>query len=459
MRRDAHADAVAIEMGNLYAAWCARRGPRARFRLRLQMHAGRAAASSLPDLRSGARHHFIAATVDLLTTGVDVPCVRNIVFFRYVKSPIAFYQMVGRGTRMDPTTNKLMFTVYDYTNATRLFGEAFRSQAMRPRKSPAEAAADDGGSGPPPERVVLVEGFDVHVTDAGRYLLTEVDGKATPVTVEEYAQRLTARLVAEAPTLGAFRSCWVSPPCRKDLLGRMPDAGRSAWLVRSVLERTDCDLYDVLAELGYGLAPRTRVERAAAFAYKHGGWLATLPGRGRDIILALAAQFARGGAEALENPQVFQTPEVIQAGGLAALKELGKPAEVLAKPRKGCSRHEQASTASKWEARSTAARRMALDADRRSLRTPDGDMRPRADPTKPFTYIDISSVDNQAKRIVAPKTLLGAEAPSRARQVVQTNDVLVSTTRPNLNAVAWFLQTSTARFAAPGFPCCGATAK
>jgi len=53
-----------------------------------------------------------------------------------------------------------------------------------------------------------------------------------------------------------------------------------------------------------------------------------------------------------------------------------------------------------------------------------------------FTYIDISAVDNQIKAIVAPKVLPTAKAPSRARQRIQSGDVLVSTTRPNLNAVA-----------------------
>lgn len=53
-----------------------------------------------------------------------------------------------------------------------------------------------------------------------------------------------------------------------------------------------------------------------------------------------------------------------------------------------------------------------------------------------FTYIDISSVDNVSKRIVSPQVLRVPEAPSRARQIVETNDVLVATTRPNLNAVA-----------------------
>jgi hypothetical protein len=47
------------------------------------------------------------------------------------------------------------------------------------------------------------------------------------------------------------------------------------------------------------------------------------------LIEALAGQFARGGTEELENPAVFQTPEVVRAGGLEALKALGRPAEVL----------------------------------------------------------------------------------------------------------------------------------
>lgn len=38
---------------------------------------------------------------------------------------------------------------------------------------------------------------------------------------------------------------------------------------------------------------------------------------------------ARGGTDGIENPQVFQTPEVVHAGGLAALKALGKPADIL----------------------------------------------------------------------------------------------------------------------------------
>jgi len=324
--RDRHADDVATAINNLYAEWCAKKNVP-----RLEPYAFKCTAASggsdyLADLRGGARHHFVATTVDLLTTGVDVPCVRNIVFFKYVRSPIAFYQMIGRGTRIDPPTGKLMFRVYDYTNATRLFGEEFRTKYAAPREERAGPVPPS-----PPEKTVLVEGFDVHITDAGRYIVTETDGKAMPVTVEEYKEKLAAKLVEEAPNLDVFRERWTVPPDRRDLMGKMPDGGRSPLLIRELEDMGAYDLYDVLAELGYGMAPRTRLERAEAFSYKNADWLTSLPNGTAQTIKALAAQFARGGTEELENPRIFQTPEVVKSGGLSALKAFGKPVEILHK--------------------------------------------------------------------------------------------------------------------------------
>lgn len=325
--RDRHADDVATALNNLYAAWCAQEG-----RPRAEPYAFKCTAASggqeyLADLRGAARHHFVAATVDLLTTAVDVPCVRNIVFFKYVRSPIAFYQMVGRGTRIDPATGKLMFRVYDYTDATRLFGQEFKTRFAPARKDPPPSGP--GVVDPSPERTIEVEGFDVRVSDAGRYIVTMVDGRAMPVTVEEYKARVAERLVAEVPTIDRFRTCWITPTARRELLGRLPDAGRSALLVSALDQMTDYDLYDVLAELGYGQAPRTREHRAEAFAYKHAGWLAGLPAPGAATLSALARQFARAGTDGLESPEVFQTPEVARAGGVSALRALGKPADIL----------------------------------------------------------------------------------------------------------------------------------
>jgi type I restriction enzyme S subunit len=57
-------------------------------------------------------------------------------------------------------------------------------------------------------------------------------------------------------------------------------------------------------------------------------------------------------------------------------------------------------------------------------------------PTKEITYVDISSIDNVHKRVKRLSRLSGNEIPSRARQIIQEGDILVSTVRPNLNAVA-----------------------
>ncbi len=323
--RDSHADAVTAAMNNLYAEWCRANGRERRDPYAFKCTASVGGSNYIADLRGLQRSHFVAATVELLTTGVDVPSVRNIVFMKYVRSPISFYQMVGRGTRIDEPTGKLMFRVYDYTNATRLFGHAFITHAAPSREAP------EGGDGHQPERIVRVEGLEVHIRDDGRYIVTSVNGREALITVEEYRQRLAEKLLAEAGNLEAFRRLWIVPSSRRSLMEHLPNGESGARLLRDVIGLEDCDLYDVLADIAYGLAPRTRPQRAEAFSYKNKRWLHGLPEPAAATLEALAAQFSAGGTEALENPHVFEAQAVRRAGGLAALQRLGKPESVLRK--------------------------------------------------------------------------------------------------------------------------------
>ncbi len=59
------------------------------------------------------RFPSIAVTVDLLTTGIDVPEIVNLVFLRCVRSRILFEQMLGRATRLCPAIHKTKFDIYD----------------------------------------------------------------------------------------------------------------------------------------------------------------------------------------------------------------------------------------------------------------------------------------------------------------------------------------------------------
>jgi len=57
---------------------------------------------------------YVVTSIDILSTGVDIPCVRYIAFASLTKSVGKYIQMVGRGTRLDPKTGKFSFFVLDF---------------------------------------------------------------------------------------------------------------------------------------------------------------------------------------------------------------------------------------------------------------------------------------------------------------------------------------------------------
>ena len=70
----------------------------------------------------------IAVSVDMLDTGIDVPDVLNLVFFKRVRSRIKFMQMIGRGTRLSPGIfgageDKKCFYIFDWGGNFKYFGE------------------------------------------------------------------------------------------------------------------------------------------------------------------------------------------------------------------------------------------------------------------------------------------------------------------------------------------------
>lgn len=72
---------------------------------------------------------IIAVTVDLLTTGIDVPEICNIVFLRRVKSRILYEQMLGRATRLCDDIEKRHFNIFD---AVRLYEGLEKVTNMKP---------------------------------------------------------------------------------------------------------------------------------------------------------------------------------------------------------------------------------------------------------------------------------------------------------------------------------------
>ena len=105
--------------------------------------------------------------------------------------------------------------------------------------------------------------------------------------------------------------------------------------------------------------------------------------------------------------------------------------------------NEQLKTAGRWDI-DYHLPPLGIESFPRDMLTPTKEVadivRVTTDPTKTpnvaFLYVDIASIDVETGTIITPQELTGEEAPSRARQIIQAYDVIVSTCRPTRGAIA-----------------------
>lgn len=86
------------------------------------------AQSLIDDFSSNSKAPHIAISVDMLDTGIDIPEVVNLVFFKLVRSKTKFWQMLGRGTRLcpdlfGPGQHKAFFYLFDYCRNLEYFSQ------------------------------------------------------------------------------------------------------------------------------------------------------------------------------------------------------------------------------------------------------------------------------------------------------------------------------------------------
>lgn len=333
--RDLHADRVAMQMNNLYATWCRENG-----RPRKDDYAFKCTASGGADrieiMRGSGERTFIACTVDLLEAGVDIERLNAVVFFRYLQSAIKFYQMVGRGTRIHEETRKYKFWLYDYTGVTDLFGAEFITSPPRPGGS--GTGSDDGGDGDGGETGGDDDGprvgemrapYRVIVNAQGRFILANRGGKATPIPLDEYRREVVARVLSEAHDLDDFRALWIEAKKRRRLIDHLLGDRLSPDAIRHADRMDDFDLFDFFGKHGYHARALRRSERGAGYVNAQAAWFASMADRTATVLRSLGTQFAMGGTDALESESLFDVPEIARAGGIEALRALGKPLDVM----------------------------------------------------------------------------------------------------------------------------------
>lgn len=282
-------------------------------------------------MRGSGQQAFIACTVDLLEAGVDIERLNAVVFFRYLQSPIKFYQKVGRGTRIHEETQKYKFWLYDYTDVTQLFGTDFITKPPRPGGGGTGDAGDTGGGGEGGDGPAVGEmaGQYLVINAQGRFILSSRTGRDTPIPVDEYRREVIQRVVSEAHNLDDFRGLWIEARKRRSLIDHLLGDNFSPEVIREIDQMNDFDLYDFFGHHGYHARALKRPERGALFISHNQNWFSGMDNKAAIVLQGLGHQFAQGGTDALESQNLWEVPEIKRAGGLNTLRGLGAPAQVM----------------------------------------------------------------------------------------------------------------------------------
>jgi len=333
--REIHADRVAMQMNNLYAKWCRDGGHEPKDHYAFKCMGGvNNGADMVEPMRGSGERAFIACTVDLLEAGVDIERLNAVVFFRYLKSAIKFYQMVGRGTRIHEETQKYKFWLYDYTGVTDLFGTDFITNPPRPGGGGGgggggdDGGGDDGGNGGETPSVPEIPGKTL-ITPQGRFILSRRGGRDVPIPVDDYRREMIQRVLCEAHNLDEFRQVWIESQKRRKLINHLLGDSFSPELVREIDQMTDYDIYDLFAHHGYHARALKRPERKIVYLETNQAWFDSIDPKAAIVLKGLGHQFEIGGTEALETTALWEVPDIKDAGGFDALRKIGSPVLIM----------------------------------------------------------------------------------------------------------------------------------
>jgi type I restriction enzyme, R subunit len=215
----------------------------------------------------------VLTTSQKLSTGVDARNVRNIVLMRPINSMIEFKQIIGRGTRL--YDGKDYFTIYDFVKAHQHFndpewdGEPIEPEGReKPRVKETPPLPPGAGPGPLPPRtkikVKLADGKERTIQHMTATTFWSPDGK--PMSAEEFLKSLYGRLPEFFKNEAELRTLWSEPATRKALLEGLAAKGYGRDQMaemQKIIDAENSDLFDVLAYIGFLLAPISREERAS----------------------------------------------------------------------------------------------------------------------------------------------------------------------------------------------------
>jgi type I restriction enzyme R subunit len=284
----------------------------------------------------------IATTSQLLSTGVDMPTVRNVVLFRPIGSMALFKQIIGRGTRLFPDEDKLSFEIIDYSGATVLFedpdfdGPPERvdeekvddegnvvDEIIVEESGHALERSDDGSIEPEdlegePTNKFYVDEVEVWVTAEAIY---QLDPETEKLRLVEYRDYVADTVRTLYPDAAGLRAKWSTGAGRQIIVESLATRGIDASELGERTGLVDADPLDVLVHLAWNQPLATRTDRARRVRKDHADFFAAFQPEARLILEELLQKYADHGIAELDDRTILQVPP---------LADLGSPVEIAA---------------------------------------------------------------------------------------------------------------------------------
>jgi len=282
----------------------------------------------------------IATTAQLLSTGVDLPTVRNIVLFKPIGSIVEFKQIIGRGTRLYPDEDKLTFEIIDYSGATALFedpefdgppetlpiveeideeGKAVGGgEISEPEPAYGEQSGDreldqDGLEDAGTRKFYVDEGAAAYVAAEGIYLPDPQSGRLLLVEYSDYVADEVRRLY---PSAGALRDAWRTKPGRQEIIEALAHRGISMEEAADRLGLSDMDAVDLLVHVAWNGPNITRGQRVRRLRTEHREFFEAFVPQARSVLDDLLDKYAEHGISQLEDLRVLEVPPLDRYGSV-----------------------------------------------------------------------------------------------------------------------------------------------
>jgi len=294
----------------------------------------------------------IATTSKLMTTGVDAQTCKLIVLDQRIQSMTEFKQTIGRGTRINEDYGKYYFTIIDFKKATELFADPdfdgdpvqiYAPKSLDDSPVPPDLTDNEeaiGNSAFPlseesGERDGLADGEDSEYQPIiRRYVVANVEvkvvaervqyfdanGKLITESLKDYTRKT---LTKEFASLDDFLKRWSGTEKKVAIMEELANQGVFFDALADEIGR-DCDPFDLVCHVAWGMPPLTRKERAEQVRKRD--YFTKYGDQARRVLEALLDKYADEGVVHIEEPQIlsispftdFGTPiEIIRAfGGL-----------------------------------------------------------------------------------------------------------------------------------------------